>query len=379
MNSCILHVGMPKTGSSSIQDYLGHRLGDRRFLFVALGFANSSRSLLTIAGDNPENYPMNQRRGIDRQRAATLRSHYLRQLGRSLKRARLRGQTPILSAEGCWHLNYNELSRLKQYFCDFGSAVKIVVYLRSHLPWLESNFQQQIKCGNRPIDPFNLDPVGFDDSEMNYLRNLDRLAEVFGESNLLVRLFSPSELVGGCAVRDFCSRVGIDEPNPVVPRRNDGLSLDAVRFFYACTKFGGTLVPHGLRETNALIRRLQLLPGDRLRFSASVLAPVAEHLESQRVQILRRFGVDLGGLTAPEQPVTGAICCEQDLFRFSSSSLAWLQAQAGVGPIQGQGEQAARQVAEAMNHLRRRLGRKDWRALARERLGLHGQRSWLLR
>lgn len=55
MNQCIFHIGMPKTGISSIQEYLYYGLRDPAFRYVDFGEANGSRGVTTLFG-NPETY-----------------------------------------------------------------------------------------------------------------------------------------------------------------------------------------------------------------------------------------------------------------------------------------------------------------------------------
>lgn len=195
----------------------------------------------------------------------------------------------------------------------------------------------------------------------------------------MVRPFRPSELIDGCVVRDFCALVGIREQNIVAPRVNDGLSIHAVRFLYAFTKYGRNPALPRLWEANALIRRLQLLPGDKLRFHPTVILPIQEFLDHQSNQIRERYGVDLSVIPSSQSPLAGSICCEDDLFCYSSSSLAWLEAQIVARPIQGQGEQTAGQVATSMDHLQRYVMRNDWPQFVQERLGMTTRRLFRLR
>ena len=61
MPTCILHVGMPKTGTSSIQESLYFGLADPGFRLIGLGDANAVRFLEPLFGDEYEVYE-NERR-----------------------------------------------------------------------------------------------------------------------------------------------------------------------------------------------------------------------------------------------------------------------------------------------------------------------------
>ena len=56
MERCILHVGMPKTGTSSIQETLYHGLKDPRFRYISLerGRTATNRALTVLFADPAE-------------------------------------------------------------------------------------------------------------------------------------------------------------------------------------------------------------------------------------------------------------------------------------------------------------------------------------
>ncbi len=53
---CVLHVGMPKTGSSSIQSTLFFGLDNTSHRYIGFGEINGSRALKTLVGENPEKF-----------------------------------------------------------------------------------------------------------------------------------------------------------------------------------------------------------------------------------------------------------------------------------------------------------------------------------
>lgn len=376
MSSCVLHVGMPKTGTSSIQDYLYAFLRDPRFSYVGFGEINGSRALSTISLGEPERYWIHQLNRIGPRKAAKLKADYVRHLRRCLSRAKRKGQTAILSGEGCWHLQPEDLQRLKELITDNGFEARVIAYLRPYHSWLESSFQQNVKWGLLHHDPFRLHAIQGEYRQVNYMQKLEHLADVFGEASLTVRPFRRRGLVQGCAVRDFCAQVGIDDQGTTVPRSNDGISLDAIRFFYAYAKFGRELDPPTVRQTNALICCLQELPGDKLRFHSSILAPVADRVEQQRIRIRDRFGLDLGSEEPADEAAANVVQSEQDLYQFTPQSLAWLATRSGCAPIQGQGVPAARLVAASMDRLRRRVVWTHGPGMVRDRLRLELNRWW---
>jgi hypothetical protein len=365
---------MPKTGTSSIQEYLYFCLRDRNFFYINFGEANGSKALSTISLDEPEKYWIHQRKGISVAQTAKLRARYIKHLNRSLQRSKQNGQTAVLSGEDCWKLGHKELQQLKQVIARNGFEIHLIVYLRSYLSWLESSFQQKVKWGFLRNNPLAPDTADNDYGHLDYLSILNRLADVFGETSLIIRPYRRRELTKGCVVRDFCAQAGINSQGTTVPRSNDGISLDAVRFFYSYWKFASKQQTPSMRQNNALIHSLQELPGEKLRFHSSIMTPVADRVEQQRSQILARFGVDLGTGQAADETAPNIVRCEEDLYQFNPESLGWLSARSGCRPIHGQGESTARLVAAAMERLQRRALWTHWHAMARQRLRMEWKR-----
>ncbi len=82
LQPCILHAGMPKTGSTSIQEYLAGPECDPRYLYVKLGEANGSLPLMTLLMDHPENHWVHRRRHVTSHQAQRLRLRYRKLLDR---------------------------------------------------------------------------------------------------------------------------------------------------------------------------------------------------------------------------------------------------------------------------------------------------------
>lgn len=354
MPTCILHVGMPKTGTSSIQESLYFGLSDPGFRLIGLGDSNAVRFLEPLFGDDPAGFWVYRRDGSS---AASIRRRardYDRRLRAALRRTRAVAATAIISAERCWSYPSSSLERFRDFVAEEGFGVRVVAYLRPLKSWLESSFQQEAKLLNRmfDIDRFAADVrsrPGF-----WYARRLADLERVFGRENLTIRLFSRPALAGGCVVRDFCATLGIACEESAIVRANDSISADAVRMLHCFGRFG----PDGGRLTlwanHLLVKRLERLGGDSFRFHSTVLAPLAGDIDRQEREVLERYGVDL---REDLRAADGGPCVRDasDLFRFSRGSLDWLARASGRRPIAAcAGEATAREVAEQVAALAHR-------------------------
>ena len=355
----ILHVGMPKTGTSSIQETLFHGLNDPRFRYIALGAANGSRAIQCLVGDQPLVGHLHEAQGIDadrmRQRATQFRQSWERQA----LRARQSGAIPIISAEDCWFLNRNELLRLRSMLEDMGFRARVVTYLRPPLAWVSSMFQELLKSGHRRFADQLLvvppkvaaDPQVFG---CDYLHRLRLIEDVFGKDALTLRAFRRESLEGGCVVTDFCRCTGVRVSARSIRRVNDGMSLDATRFLYAYNRFRRMQQRLPFRDFLLILRRLQELPGPPLQLHPQVLGPVRELLEAQLPLLRTQYGVDL--TEDWSSPDSEAVRTEEDLFRFTQRSLDWLAAGAGHSLASNcSGADAAHEVAQCVGRLRPRL------------------------
>lgn len=356
----ILHAGMPKTGTSSIQETLFHGLKDPRFHYVGLGLVNGSRAIQCLVGDDPVIRHVHAAQGIDRDAVERLAPQFQRCWERQLVRARKAGATPIVSAEDCWFLTRIELGRLNRMIESMGYRAHVVVYLRPPLSWLASMFQELLKSGYHafvdellirpPGDAANAGVYGYD-----YLRQLATFETVFGQGNLTVRRFGRDALADGCVVADFCRQCGIAMPRHRVRRVNESLGLDASRFLFAYNRFRRLQEHRPFGEVLLLLRRLQEeLPSRPLRLHPDLLSPVLPALTAAMPVLRERYGVDL--LEDWTMIADDMVRCEDDLFRFSRSSLDWLVSAVGAmpGDVHSSTEEA-HLVAHHISRLRPRV------------------------
>jgi hypothetical protein len=355
----ILHVGMPKTGTSSIQETLAVALRDPRFRYVRLGLANGSRALQCLVGDQPVAAHVHHAQGIDPEAMRRRAPEFRRAWESQLTRAREAGATPVVSAEDCWFFKHHELRRVREMVEGYGFRAAVLVYLRPPLEWVTSMFQELLKSGHhvfadRLLLPHTggtglFEPFGFD-----YLHRIDALEDVFGCGNIAVRAFRRDALFGGCVVRDFCRQLGIE----LCPRRirkvNERLSLDATRFLYAYNRFVRERSAPRFRDVLLLLRRLQECPGGPLRLHPNLLAPVRPLLEAQLVEIRRRFGIDLAeDWCGASDDMVGT---ERDLMRFAPASVGWLYAATSrVSPQRATVDAQPGDIAVRVSQLRPRL------------------------
>lgn len=353
MRECILHAGISKTGTTSIQESLFLHLSDERFRYVSLGHGHANTLLKSCFG-RPEDDWVARRSGASRSRLLARGVAHRLRFERALHRARARGATPILSAEGAWLHPRSTLEAVRDFLAARGFEARVVLYLRPIEAWLESAFQQNVKWGLGSFDVAEIRESSPGMPRHAFARRLAVFEDVFGRPNLTLRRFAAGDLLEGCVVRDFCALLGIDfDPRRVV-RANESLGLDAVRFLFAYNRYASSRLPASNRLVERMARTFEGLPGARFRVCREVFAPLGAEIRHETAEIRRNYGIDLaedpGGL------VDGPCIREAaDLARFSRPSLDWLARAAGTTAIrEGEGEETARLVARDVERSMRR-------------------------
>ena len=346
MKQCILHVGMPKTGTSSIQESLHDGLTDPAFHYCSFGSVNVMRSIITLFGEAPEKH--HTHRSWSTAQIKQERKQLHQQLEKVIANAG--NATLILSAESCWgEMSSAEFVRMRNFMTDRGYTVKVIGYIRPWKQWLESNFQQRIKYDLKTFQPIPVKPI-----KLDYRERIQELQAVFGAEQVQIYLYDPQNFPAGCVVRHFCQQLGINFDSKRIRRVNDRLKLPAVQLLYAYRKFGpGYGIGRQARaENDLLIQQLSQLDGRPLHFHSSLLAPIESELARQRPWLEQRLGRPFVEDIYRDD---AGICIRQeaDLFDFAPATLAWLAAATHSAPVDpATGEQAALAVSGQMHQLR---------------------------
>ena len=285
MTRCIIHIGMHKTGSTSIQASL-NRLADSRFLYADLGpEPNHSIPLCVLFSSDParctSNKPSKRHLGTDPAYWSLVRNRLDAAIGRCGDR------TLLISGEDICSLARSDLAGLHRYFGARFDRVEVVAYVRSPAAYLASVFQQRVKGD---LDEFN--PAAM---LRGYEETFGKFDELFGRANVHLWKFDPARFPGGCVVQDFCARLGIHLPRGRVKRANDSLPRPALDLLYCYRKFGK---PHGSEdmpagEAQRLGRVLSALGTDKLRFAPELVQPILERHRADIQWMEERLGVSL--------------------------------------------------------------------------------------
>ena len=301
MTLVILHIGLHKTGTTTIQRTLGeHRAKLALFGYHYPQFAyknrqtyNHSSPLLSLYSDAPLDYHMNLREGIDSpEKLEDQNSAFLAQLKSALNSG---STTVILSGEGLSALTPKNISRLKndlERLSEAPLSFRVVCCVREPISFITSDIQQKVKGG------FDLENPYESESKKNYkfCVILKKYINVFGLSSM--RVYSFEEAVessdGLCA---FFLKKAVPELDWIPPAEvtiNEGISEESVRIisyinrcrpFWVDGKIGADRAPRDLDH-------LFELQGQKFELDNRRKQMLFELYRSDRRWLRKMFGIE---------------------------------------------------------------------------------------
>jgi hypothetical protein len=338
MSRLILHIGMPKTGTSSIQEtlYTWGGLGEIRY--ADLGMANHGGVISSFFSENPYSWRGHRVAGRSQKEV----DQFNKQVFFKLDTICSSQGTQLISGEGIWHMSEPALIKLRDYFAPYFGCIEVIGYVRPPASFITSAFQQLVK--NHGLTQLNAEA-----NYPNYQNKFEKFDRVFGRDNVTLRLFDPKQLVGGDAVVDFCQLLGESISPEQVQRVNESLSLEATAVLFAYRREGPKYAPYRgkARDNNALVESLVSFGSRKLRFSESLIAPVLEKHRDDIAWMEQRLGQSIIDQGSKD---TEAISSEAQLLEIAVEQFDALEAY--VDKQLSETKQTPKQVARWVEKLR---------------------------
>lgn len=209
-----LHIGTPKTGTTSIQGYLANNTKKLRadgYLVPATSRHNHNANHIYLA-----NYALNDDRSLQLRSICNtntpneilaFREQFYERLRDEI--SAYQGDYVILSNEHCYRClnSKEETMRLKHLLEGLADQLEIIIYLREQSDMLCSQYSTNLKNNGRKsisdIEQF---------SEMNFLnynQYMKVCEEVFGIENVNLKIYDKEKLYQGDVISDFCHTLNI--------------------------------------------------------------------------------------------------------------------------------------------------------------------------
>lgn len=314
----ILHIGLPKTGSTTIQNCLdtnAGRLAKEADVAVLSGFGLGSNSFnlscyalrfrpkLLRSNFHLRTLKVRNRMQFERLQSS-LRDRFLEEVDK------LSAKTLIVSSEAfsAGLKSEEEIAKLVKLFREVATDIRVIVYLRRQDEAVLSAYSQAIKGG--AIEPFSL---LVPEMYLDYKPLLDRWSYVVGHDNIAIGLLEKASLYHGDLLDDFFHKAGVEiSAISRTPTANASLSADALEFLRRLNQHIAVFDPEigGQNKTRGNVvsllnrwslnrKRLELTPDQR----AEILA-TAKPFNS--VVAREYFGRNDGQLFAPVEVNEGA-------------------------------------------------------------------------
>ncbi len=242
---CVVHIGMPKTGSTALQECFYKSLLDDRVSYGNLPEPNQSVWIYGLFVRDYFNYHMFKYLGLDSHSKV---KDFRNEAAKRLIHGFLNHKTEIelLSGEDLFHLSSNEVIDFKNFLAPYFEKVIIVAYVRPLKSFLESAFQQMVK--QQYIN--NFEPK----SIYHRYRNFEIFDNIFGVENVKLLKYDASIFPQGNVILDFAKNMGFLFAENNLTTVNESSALESIsvlfnyhRHPYVKTDFGIMLpaVQHG--------------------------------------------------------------------------------------------------------------------------------------
>jgi len=220
----VLHIGMHKTGTTSIQRTLNN-FDDGSVRMARLFDENHSIPIYSLFAKEKYDYPIHQNHGRTPAQIDELNEQTRQDLEAELSLDR---KVVFISGEDIVMLDDEEVDSLVTFLKKHTNKVTVLAYIREPAGFATSALQQYVVGGwhQMMIPP------------PNYEIRFDSFVKCDKIDKFEFIEFKRSGLVQESVVHDFSARVGIDVANVVEQRVNESLSFECVQLIYHFNKHG---------------------------------------------------------------------------------------------------------------------------------------------
>jgi len=225
-----LHIGVAKTGTKTLQLAMalnGNLLRQHGFVYPELP-GRHHVGLALYAANESTSARLRARMGLaDGDRMAEFVGEFPSRLAAAVMAADI--HTAILSNEHCSSelSTVEAISRLHALLSPLAREIRVIVYLRRQDDLAISLYSASVQAGSTNEFQFSDGHFWFD-----YSRLLDMWAEVFGQDNLVIRIFEPAQMHRGGLLCDFSFAIGFEPHDRLQhpPDQNKSLDIHTLEF-----------------------------------------------------------------------------------------------------------------------------------------------------
>lgn len=233
-NTLYLHVGMHKTGTTSIQNFFAKNR--KKLLTHKLSYLNGptpNHSLLILSLFEKEawsNHGVHFRSKRDRKRyfgEDAMRANR-EGLEHSAKQAARSGLDAVVSGEAIYHLSQGGMANLRDFFLQYFDRIVIVGFVRSPIDFAQSYAQQSLKQRNTLVKMRSSPP------KPNYEKRFAGFADIFGLENFVISPFEREIFPSRSSLKMFLRMIHAPEAEELLnedgeDNKNVSMSMQAAK------------------------------------------------------------------------------------------------------------------------------------------------------
>jgi hypothetical protein len=210
LKQLVLHPGMAKTGTSSIQDTLGNSieaLREHDVYYPPWRPFNHSYELSALFRRNPVNSFYYKQFAPESEEAWEAEAGRLRDKWSDFFQSFSEG-TCIVSAESMEQFSVEEITALVEFASPYFDQCRAILYVRDPLSAIKSRWEQSVKELEQPVSGETL----LENAKRRiHFRALRRWGRAMGEDRILVRSFKPEAFFNGNLLDDFFHCAGLPQ------------------------------------------------------------------------------------------------------------------------------------------------------------------------
>jgi hypothetical protein len=301
LEEAVLHVGLGKTGTTSVQQFLyrnrarlvehGMLMPDTPGRTRHVGISFLMKSPATVAG-------LIEWQRMGEESLEEWRKRFRRNLRRELTRAGL--PRALFTDEALFSCHGPAIRRLRQLTDQLARRTRVVVYLRRQDDHFVSRYQQAVKVGETArLTDFLARKWAW---KYDYARQLDRWQRFLEPTRIVVRRYEPGHFAGGSLYQDFLDAIGVAASaadfTPLDRTRNDALPMEAAEFMrllniYRVEQEGASGYTIDNRALGTGLRELSAGRGPTLTLPEAILDRFMDRWRDSNRRVARQyFGED---------------------------------------------------------------------------------------
>jgi hypothetical protein len=302
-----LHIGSPKTGTTSIQVFLAEHslsLVDQRVYVTQLCYANNHIEFAML----PMNFERASRpgairrelqlRGISTEQSfEKWKQKFLKKITEDLAKAQGQGaEKYLVSSEFLFFLDQYEIQKLNDLLRDLYSQMFVLMFVRDQINQVESWYSTKLKNGYGGSLSDFLQGHLHRDGALNWFQLDQNWSKAFGHENVVVKVHE-SKVDVRASFLSACEILPIPIPERRADDANPAVSkLEAMLLQVARKKFevAGTYLKDMGAERNLLtLAILGRFPGDRIRLTKDEASKLRETFAAPNEELMKTRGIFL--------------------------------------------------------------------------------------